>query len=90
MAHEGIIFTLGSRIKPPCQYHIFEVEKMNLEQEKQWQVDRDDYNKIRMASVLEVITQYEAYDLSTYLAEVGGYLGLFVGLSVFDLVCLLG
>ena len=53
-------------------------------------MDRDDYNKIRMASVLEVITQYEAYDLSTYLAEVGGYLGLFVGLSVFDLVCLLG
>ena len=35
-------------------------------------------------------TMYEEYDMYTYLAELGGYLGIFVGLSIYDLICLLG
>lgn len=46
--------------------------------------------KIKVSPMVKVVTYYKAYDALAYLAEVGGYLGIFVGLSIFDLLCAVG
>ena len=69
-------------ILPPCNYYKFTVLQLQ---------DTFAYKcttTIELDSKVTVVEQHETYTLLNFFAEVGGYLGIFTGLSLFNLSAL--
>ena len=71
--------TIQGLILPPCTYQKFNLKKIEAEITAECSISID------VNSKFTIIKQFEAYPVLTFLAEFGGYLGLFTGLSLYTL-----
>ena len=68
---------------PKCKRSLYNMESLSSEAYKS--IDAGLRIKLRNPHVLNIVDSY-SYDVQSFIGEVGGTLGLFLGLSMFSIV----
>ena len=70
---------------PKCKRSLYNMESLSSEADKNKYTSTGLRIKLRNPNVLNIVDSY-SYDIQSFIGEVGGTLGLFLGLSMFSIV----
>ena len=73
----------------PCSIFTFSTEAINSKQELNNQGNAHAIVEINFEDLIKVTTDYYTYTAVSLIAEIGGYVGLFLGISVNQIINLI-